>query len=245
VEPPSEDGAASYIYYHDLPQEMVAEPQPVTYADYYGKNPSHYWYDEHQMMNMFYPKSKRVSVYRIVDDSKNQVQYLYCYYMTEKDLPKYAIPIPLGTTTQDQLYSQSIAQTLGITDMREDQIVLYSRIIQQQKELEQLQQEVLQRRQLEEEMKKQLLFYQKFSTDISAINQNICSLYYKKQQKFNQSKRSESPSYPPAQAQSQGQFQRVKGQPSPPGMGRDFRRKQRRREAEANSVASTAPSTPS
>ncbi len=262
ISPPSSiDGSvpSTYFYYSDAPQEgfqgmaATTDTSAMTYADYYGKNPSHYWYDEHQMMNMYYPKSKRVSVYRIVDASKNQFQYIYCYYMTEKDLPRYAIPIPLGTSTQDQLYSQSIAQTLGLGDLTEDQLVLYSRVIQQQKELDQLQQEVLQRRQLEEEMKKQLLFYQKFSTDIAAINQNICTEYYKKQQRFNQAKRSESPPYPQAQAQSQSQsppssFRRVKGQPSPPGMGRDFRRKQRKREAQAQTQAqsiSPAPDAPS
>jgi hypothetical protein len=243
ISPPSETVDPAYLY-------MDAEYIP-TLADYYGKNPSHYWYDESQMMNMFYPGSRRTNVYKIVESTAGplaqpQLTYLYWYAMSEGDLPKFAIPIPLESTTtttlnpsivvdgsymiattpQEQLYAKSLSQTLGMGQLSEDQIALYARMIQQQKEVKRLQEELVVRQQQEAQIKQQLEFYYSFSTNICQINQNICREYYKRQHRFNQTKRLEaSPTL-----FSNPRFHRVKGQPSPPGQGRDYLRKQRKRE---------------
>ncbi len=258
ISPPMDTVDATYLH-------MDGQYIP-TLADYYGKNPSHYWYDESQMMNMFYPGSRRTNVYKVVESTvgplaQPQLTYLYWYAMTESDLPKFAIPIPLesatttmvnpsvvsdssymiATTPQEQLYAQSLSQTLGMGHLTEDQIALYARMIQQQKEVKRLQEELLLRQQQEAQIKQQLDFYYTFSTNICQINQNICREYYKKQHRFNQMKRLEAPTQAPTQIPTQTRHQRVKGQPSPPGQGRDYRRKQRRREELARQQQESTP----
>lgn len=233
----------------EVPSTMALEeavPSTISLADYYGKNPSHYWYDESQMMNMFYPRSRKVNVYKINSSTNpmEQFTYLYCYYMLEQDLPRYAIPIHYDEQPQPA------AHTYLDACRSEDQIVLYSKMIQQQQEVTQLRQELEQRRQMEEQMRSQLQFYQTYVTSINTVNQNICSQYYHKQQRFNQAKRSGqikdfTPAPTPAPASTATpHFQRVKGQPSPPGMGRDYRRKQRRREEMAKAQAESQTESP-
>ena len=224
--------------------EDIHQDQPITIslADYYGKNPSHYWYDESQMMNMFYPRSRKVNVYKINSSTNpmEQFTYLYCYYMLEQDLPKYAIPIHYDEQPQPA------AHTYLDACRSEDQIVLYSKMIQQQQEVTQLRQELEQRRQMEEQMRSQLQFYQSYATSINTVNQNICSQYYHKQQRFNQTKRSgQIKDFTSTTSTTTPHFQRVKGQASPPGMGRDYRRKQRRREEMAKTQAESQTETQS
>lgn len=262
ISPPSEMVDQAYLY----SDPSSSTPYIPTLADYYGKNPSHYWYDESQMMNMFYPRSRRTNVYKVVESaegplSQPHLTYIYWYAMTENDLPKFAIPIPLdqgstlvttdatssayptymiATTPHEQLYAQSLSQTLGMGHLTEDQIALYARMIQQQKEMKRLQEELLLQQQQEAKIKQQLEFYYSFSTNICQVNQNICREYYKKQQRFNQTKRLDASTYIPVQAPSHVHPLRVKGQPSPPGQGRDYLRKQRRREELAKAQQETS-----
>ena len=236
---------SGYIYYTqpfsagpmEVPSIMALEeavPTTISLAEYYGRNPSHYWFDESQMMNMFYPGSRKVNVYKIGASTNPQEQftYIYCYYMLEQDLPRYAIPIHYEETEEPQ----PSAHTYLDACRSEDQIVLYSKMIQQQQEVTQLRQELEQRKQMEEQMRQQLQFYQSYATSINTVNQNICSQYYHKQQRFNQSKRT-GQIHDFTHVSTSGSFQRVKGQPSPPGMGRDYLRKQRKREEVAKTQA--------
>ena len=254
-----ESGYSYYAQQQPLSAGPVEVPlekdshQFITLADYYGKNASHYWYDESQMMNMFYPRSRKVNVYKIGSSTNpaEQFTYLYCYYMLEQDLPRYAIPIHYEEMEQPQ----PAAHTYLDACRSEDQIVLYSKMIQQQQEVTQLRQELEQRRQMEEQMRQQLQFYQSYATSINTVNQNICSQYYQKQQRFNQAKRGgqikdfaihmrPTPSSPSAHTHTHPSFQRVKGQPSPPGMGRDYLRKQRKREEMAKAPSQVSTETP-